>query len=107
MTAREFVKNDQDKPAAHLLPTVALEAIAQVLAFGARKYAPNGWRKVDKRTRYYGATLRHLFAWHRGETLDPESGLPHLAHAACSLLFLLESELSGFGEDDRPTTGGK
>ena len=36
-----------------------------------------------------GATIRHLTAWRSGERLDPESGLPHLAHAACSVLFML------------------
>lgn len=102
MSEKEFVKLDAGKNPLHLLPTVAVEKVGEVLAFGANKYAEHGWRKVDKRSRYYAAILRHAFAWWRGETTDPESGLPHLAHLACSALFLLESELSGLGEDDRP-----
>jgi hypothetical protein len=100
---KEFVKNDSAKNPLHLLPTVALESVGEVLAFGAKKYTEYGWRTVDKRSRYYSAVIRHLFAWWRGENLDPESGLPHLSHAACSVLFLLEANLSNLGADDRPT----
>jgi hypothetical protein len=52
-------------------------------------------------TRLVGAVLRHTFAWMRGESIDPESGLSHLAHAACGLLFLLAYELNNVGTDDR------
>jgi hypothetical protein len=37
----------------------------------------------------------------RGEAIDPESGLPHLAHALTSLAFLVECDALGLGEDDR------
>ena len=87
-----------------LLPSSALVAVAQVLGFGAKKYAPNNWRKVDRRSRYLDATLRHLAAYNQGEDCDPESGISHLAHAACSCLFLLACELEDHGEDDRHTT---
>lgn len=97
----EFVKHDKDKPAAHLLPPIALLEVSKVLAFGARKYKEHGWRTVDKRSRYAAAVQRHLLAYQSGEDLDPESGLPHLAHLACSALFLLESQVLGLGEDDR------
>jgi hypothetical protein len=81
------LKYDQDKPRTDLLPTEPLIDIAKVLAFGAKKYTENSWQKVETK-RYYGAALRHLFAWKQGEVNDPESGLPHLAHAACCLLFM-------------------
>jgi hypothetical protein len=29
-----------------------------------------------------------MAAWQRGEEVDPESGLPHLAHAMCNLRML-------------------
>lgn len=98
---KDFVKHDGDKPLADLLPPVALLSVAKVLTFGAKKYKAHGWRTVDKRSRYAAAIQRHLLAWQSGETTDPESGLPHLAHLACSALFLLEAELLGLGEDDR------
>lgn len=84
-------KHDQDKPRPSLLPFRALASVVAVLEFGARKYAPHAWRGVpDGRARYTDAALRHLFAHMQGESDDPESGLPHLAHAVCSLLFAME-----------------
>lgn len=60
-----------------------------VLWYGANKYAPWNWQRVpDAREQYFGAATRHLVAWRRGELLDPETGLPHLAHATCNLLFI-------------------
>lgn len=88
------VKHDEHKPRPELLPPRALLSVSEVLAYGARKYAPDNWRKVpDAHTRYVGAALRHVLAHLTGERLDPESGKPHLAHAVCSLLFALEFDL--------------
>jgi hypothetical protein len=82
-------KHDSEKARWDLLPLEAVTPIVDVLTFGARKYAPDNWRTVPEwRRRYYAATLRHLVAWWRGERVDTESGLPHLAHAGCCLLFL-------------------
>ncbi len=91
-------KADSGKLGTHLLPTRPLEAIARVLDFGARKYAEENWRAGISYSRIYGAVLRHMWAWWRGEDLDPESGLPHLAHAGCEVLFLLEYSL---GREER------
>ncbi len=86
-------KDDTGKARWDLLPLRAASAIVRVLTYGARKYAPENWRKVpDGRDRYFAAALRHLVAWRGGEAIDPESGEPHLAHAACCLFFLLEIE---------------
>lgn len=102
MEQKEFVKHDKEKIRLELLPTVALMEVGKVLTFGAKKYKDGGWRGVDKRSRYYAAILRHAMQWNNGENTDPESGLPHLAHLACSALFLLEAEVAGLGADDRP-----
>jgi hypothetical protein len=84
-------KNDQGKPRWDLIPLKALGSMVDVLTFGAQKYAPDNWRSVEGwRWRYLRAGLGHIFAWARGEKLDPESGKPHLAHAACCIFFLLE-----------------
>lgn len=68
----------------------AVEQVGLVGTFGAQKYSDNGWVEVpDGIRRYSDALLRHLMADLRGEALDRESGLPHLAHAAwCSLAIL-------------------
>jgi hypothetical protein len=98
----KFTKNDDDKPAVELLPPLALLETAKVLGFGAKKYDPDNWRRVDDRRRYLAASLRHLLEYAAGKDLDEDSGLPTVAHAACSVLFLLEAHLEGLGEDTRP-----
>lgn len=100
-------KFDTEKVRVELLPPDALEEIARVLTFGAVKYAAGNWATGSgfKWTRLYGAMLRHVFAWARGEDLDPESGISHLAHAGCMLLFLLSHVLRRHGTDDRNDCG--
>lgn len=95
------VKQDDGKIRTELLPVGPMLAIAEVLTFGAKKYADHNWRKGFKWSRLLGAATRHLFAFMRGEDKDPETGLSHLAHLGCCVLFLLEHEQRGLGEDDR------
>lgn len=83
-------KLDAQKPRMTLLPKGALASIVAVLEFGAKRYGVGNWQHVaEARTRYFDAAQRHLWAWWDGTRVDSDSGLPHLAHAACSLLFLL------------------
>lgn len=90
------LKFDSDKERWDLLPLAPVKMIVHILTFGARKYAPNNWQKVDNPIeRYYAAMMRHIVSWREGEKLDPESGKHHLAHAGCCLLFLLWFELNG------------
>jgi hypothetical protein len=94
MTMTTGVKNDSEKPRWELLPLATVEDMVKVLTYGAKKYAPDNWKHVRPKERYLAAALRHLTAWQHGEVIDPESNLPHLAHALCSILFLhyLDSE---------------
>jgi len=71
----------------------ALEEVGHVGTFGANKYSDNGWMSVPNGlARYEDALLRHTLASKR-EALDPESGLPHLAHRAWNALAVLELHL--------------
>lgn len=91
-------KHDSDKPRWDLLPHHAVAQVVAVLSFGAQKYEPDNWRAVQGwRWRYYAAAWRHAVAWWLGERHDPESGLHHLAHAACCMLFLLELDMTDGG----------
>ena len=84
-------KHDSGKPLMGAVPPNAVLAVAKVLTFGAEKYGRNNWRQVESaETRYMDAALRHINAYQRGEAADPESGESHLAHAVCSLMFMLE-----------------
>ena len=88
------IKYDSEKPKMNLLPPKAIVEISKVLTFGAEKYDAENWRKLDDlQNRYTAGALRHIFAHMDGEDLDPESGMSHLAHALCCLLFKLEIEL--------------
>ena len=95
-------KADDGKLPYDLVPPDALEEIIKVLAFGAKKYAPRNWEKGMKWSRPFSALMRHMWAWWRGEHKDPETGISHLAHAGCCVLFLLAYEKRVLGEDDRP-----
>ncbi len=87
-------KYDGDKARMELLPLPAMEKVAEVMTFGAAKYADNGWKSLpNAEGRYTGAMLRHLAAIERGEKVDPESGLRHIYHVACNALFLAHFEL--------------
>lgn len=87
-------KFDTGKLRYSLVPPVAVKALAEVLTFGAHKYAPNSWQHVDRAPeRYLDALMRHIEAYRSGELLDPESGLPHLSHALCNTAFLLHFQL--------------
>lgn len=95
------VKLDTGKPPMELLDAYALEQVALVLEFGRRKYSAHNWRKGISYGRLAGAALRHVFAFLRGEDNDPESGLPHIAHAMCCLMFLLGMPRTRADMDDR------
>lgn len=87
-------KYDSEKIRMDLLPFEALEAVAEVLTHGARKYSDNGWQTIEgKERRYLAALLRHLAARERGEACDAESGLLHAAHMATNALFILWFEI--------------
>ena len=88
-------KYDGEKPKMYLLPPKALLEVSKVLTFGAAKYDEHNWKKLDNiQNRYSGAALRHIFAHIDGEEYDEETGLDHLAHAICCLMFKLEVKLS-------------
>jgi hypothetical protein len=95
------LKFDTDKLPLNLLSTEAMNQTAAVLKFGAQKYAEHNWRAGFAWSRPLAAAMRHLTAFNDGEDRDPESGLSHLAHAACCIMFLLEFEKTHQHLDDR------
>jgi len=85
----EGMKFDNGKLLYSLIPPETLKALAEVLTYGAQKYAPNNWQKVENGDiRYMDALFRHLEAFRSGETHDPESGMHHLAHVLTNVAFL-------------------
>jgi hypothetical protein len=75
-------------------------AVADCSSFGAEKYGlrpmDTGYKTVpNAEVAYSDAAVRHITAYLSGQPLDPESGKPHLAHAAWSVLAALEVNLEG------------
>ena len=91
---RPGAKDDKDKPLVELVLgdfAHALEQVCQIGTFGAQKYTEHGWLSVpDAQKRYANAAGRHRLTRQKGETIDPESEMPHLAHEAWNILAQLE-----------------
>lgn len=73
-----------------LMPVRSLEECARVFGYGAKKYAMRNWEQGYDWELSYSAAQRHLHAFWRGEDMDPESGIHHLAHATFHMLALME-----------------
>jgi hypothetical protein len=102
--SKEGAKYDTGKPRYDLLAPEFLDGVSRILAFGAAKYKDRNWELGMKWGRPFAAAMRHLWSWMGGEKIDPESGMPHLWHAGCNIMFLTAYEARGVGEDDRPNS---
>jgi hypothetical protein len=82
-------KDDINKDRWDLLVIEVIQDLVKVLTHGAVKYQPENWKKVPNAVeRYFAALMRHLAAWRMGEVYDKDSGLPHLAHVMCCVMFI-------------------
>ena len=98
---KESIKDDGGKTPYDLLAPELLHGTAKILQFGAAKYEAYNWAKGMKWSRVFGALMRHMWAWWWGENKDKETGMSHLWHASCCLMFLIAYEERGTGTDDR------
>lgn len=75
-----------------MLPSL-IRAVAAVRMHGVKTYTdPENWRQVSHE-RYRDALYRHWLAYlDNPNAVDDESGLPHLWHMACNIMFLIEME---------------
>ncbi len=101
MTETGGLKHDSEKVQLDLLSPRWVVGVGSVLTFGAKKYAAHNWRKGIALSRLLGAALRHIFAFIGGEDRDSESGLSHLYHASCCLMFASELHETRPDLDDR------
>ena len=93
---------NDNKPDYSLIPLATLEDEARVWMYGKAKYAAWNWAKGMPWSVPFACLMRHMAAWQRGEECDPESGLPHLAHAMCNLRMLTLYAKTYKEGDDRP-----
>ena len=97
----EGYKADHGKAPYHLIAPEALHGMAMVLDYGQHKYAARNWEMGMAWSRPFAALMRHMWAWWRGERIDPESGMPHLWHAIFGIMALIAFEERQIGTDDR------
>jgi hypothetical protein len=79
----------------------ALDELARVYAFGARKYSDFNWRKGIAWRLSIAALERHVSLHMQGQKIDGETDCLHLAHAVWHLFTLYEFARLGLGTDDR------
>jgi hypothetical protein len=85
-----------------MLPVDALEEVSRALMYGKDKHGAWGWAEHPKsHSELLAKVQRHIFEFQRGVTIDPSTGLSHVACAICDLMFLQSNILKGRGTDDR------
>ncbi len=94
--------NDHGKPPLAMIPTAGIREVAKVQEFGFQKYKDfHNFRRGMEASRNASCAIRHIYAYMDGEDVDKESGLSHLGHAACRLMFLLQNIHDQTVIDDR------
>ena len=88
------------------LSCVPMNVVAELgvaMLEGAAKYGRHNYRASGVRASvYFDAIMRHLIAHWEGETIDPDSGLPHLTKAMAAMAVWRDAQLNGMEDDDRP-----
>ncbi len=97
-TDPSLLKETTGKARLTLVPRLIITAIARVREYGNRKYKTSDSWKLNTREQYNDATFRHFLAYlDDPDSVDSESGLPHLWHLATNISFLIEG---GFKDDN-------
>lgn len=100
--------HDEGKAPLAYLPWAALDAMAQVQAYGHKKYGNfYNYRKGLEVGRNLSCAIRHIRDYMNGEDKDHESGQNPLAHALTRIAFVLQNLKDGTAIDDRFKGGAK
>ena len=96
-----------DKIPFHLWPETASALGALAMLEGALKYGRGNFRPGGVRfSIYFDAARRHWNKILEGEWLDPDSGLPHIAHALACAAIVADSHATGNLTMDTNYPGG-
>lgn len=85
-----------------LIPVGPLDLVAKHYGIGSKKYSERNWEKGYNWSLSYAAMQRHAVAFWSGETLDEETGSPHLAAVVFHALALMEFCNTHPEKDNRP-----
>lgn len=98
----EAAHDDSTKPTLqYVLGMEGLDEVAEVGAFGARKYGQWNYKAGMPWMKLLGSCTRHLWSFVHGEDVDKESGKSHLAHLVYDALMLLDYTKHHQQLDDR------
>lgn len=87
----------------HLVPGSAKAYLTLAFFEGALKYGKYNWRIAGVRTSIYlDALERHLEKFKNGENVDEKTKVPHLASIMACCSIILDANLVGKLNDDRP-----
>jgi hypothetical protein len=84
----QALRYNQGKLEWSLVDFDSLEGLVRVLEYGKSKYARDNWKLGMPVTQVTESLMRHLFAFAKGEDVDPESGCRHISHVLCNAMFL-------------------
>jgi hypothetical protein len=96
---QEGHKDDSNKARYDLIPAGPLHLLALLYTIGGVKYADENWRKGLSFKRLFGALMRHAWAWMRGQSIDPETGLHHMVCVAWCAFAIVELQLQHKRDD--------
>lgn len=92
----ELLKQTAGKPRLTLVPRKIITAIARVREYGNMKDKTSDSWKLNTVEQYRDAAYRHWLEYlDDPDSLDAESGLPHLHHLATNIAFLIEGGFKG------------
>jgi hypothetical protein len=93
----------QTKLPLDLVPDTAIAELATAFLEGASKYGRFNWRVKGVRASIYVSALkRHLAKWYNGENKDKKTKVNHLASVMACAAIILDAEVCGKLNDDRP-----
>lgn len=86
-----------------LVPDTGTVDVSMAFLEGALKYGRFNWRVAGVRASIYNDAIeRHRSKWWNGQDRDPITRVKHLANLRACVDILLDAELCGMLEDDRP-----
>lgn len=95
---------DDGKPPLAWLPWAAMDEVAMVQEYGAKKYGTFlNYKKGLEASRNLSCAIRHIRDYMNGIDKDHESGRHPLGHAMCRIAFVLQNIRDGTIIDDRST----
>lgn len=85
--SEKALRYNEDKRKWSLVHFKSIEPMVEVLEYGAKKYAPENWKKGLDKKEILESMMRHLASLMDGDTLDEDSKCKHIGHIMCNAMF--------------------